>query len=45
MKKDNDTHIKIDVQLDENKIPEKITWSAPDGGVNKADAKALLMSL
>ena len=45
MKKDNDTHIKIDVQLDENKIPEKITWSAPDGGVNKADAQALLMSL
>ena len=45
MSKGKDTHIKIDVQLDENKIPEKIVWSAPDGGVNEEEAQALLMSL
>ena len=39
------TNISIEVQLDENKIPEKIVWSAPDGGVNEEEAQALLMSL
>ena len=28
MNKGKETHIKIDVQLDENKVPEKIVWSA-----------------
>ena len=44
MNKGKETHIKIDVQLDENKVPEKIVWSAPDGGVNDEEAQALLMS-
>ena len=39
------TNISIEVQLDENKIPEKIVWSAPDGGVNEEEAQALLMTL
>ena len=26
-------NINITVELDENKIPEKLIWSAPDGGV------------
>ena len=39
MSKGKDTHIKkIDVQLDENKIPEKIVWSAPDS-VNEEEAR------
>lgn len=33
------------VHLDENKIPEKIEWSAQDGDVNKVEAKAFLMSV
>ena len=33
------------VHLDENKIPEKIEWSAQDGGVSTAEAKAFLMSI
>jgi len=37
--------ISIDVGLDENKIPETIQWSAPDGGVSQADAKAMLLAL
>ena len=39
------TNISIEVQLDDNKIPKKIVWSAPDGGVNEEEAQALLMSL
>ena len=45
MSKGKETNIKIDIKLDENKIPEKIVWSAPDGGVNEEEAQALLMSL
>ena len=41
MKKSN---ISIEVTLDENKIPEKIFWSAPDGGIKRKECKALLMS-
>ena len=34
----------IEVTLDENKVPEKIFWSAPDGGINRKECKALLLS-
>ena len=37
--------ITIDVALDENKIPEKLHWSAPDGGVNNEESKAILLSV
>ena len=36
--------ITIDVSLDENKIPENISWSAPDGGVVNQEAKAMLLT-
>src|SRR5690625_7350244 len=39
------SEIKIEVALDENKIPEELRWSAPDGGVNNAEAKAMLLSV
>lgn len=45
MSKEKETNISIDVQLDENKVPEKIIWSAPDGGVHSEEAQALLMAL
>ena len=38
------TYIKINVALDENKVAEKIEWSAPDGGVENRDSKAMLLS-
>ena len=41
MKKSN---INIEVTLDENKVPEKIFWSALDGGINRKECKALLLS-
>ena len=31
--------IKIDVTVDENKVPEKIIWSAPDGGIENEEAQ------
>lgn len=39
------TQITIEVELDENHIPEKIGWSAPDGGVEYQEAKAALISV
>ncbi|MBL7472464.1 gliding motility protein GldC [Robertkochia sediminum] len=37
--------INITVGLDENRIPEKLKWSAEDGGVSNADTKAVLLSV
>lgn len=37
--------ITLDVWLDENQIPERIEWNAPDGGVFHADAKAAFLTL
>ena len=34
--------ISIEVTVDENNIPEKILWSAPDGGVDKEVTQAIL---
>jgi|TARA_B110000116_G_C16395283_1_gene384882 gliding motility-associated protein GldC len=45
MNKKSDASIEINVKLDENKIPEKINWSASDGGVENEEAKAFLMSI
>lgn len=39
------TQISFNIELDENKIPEKITWSANDGGVNNKDSKAIFISV
>lgn len=38
------TKITIDVNLDENNIPEQMHWTAPDGGVSEMDTKAMLLS-
>ena len=37
--------ISIEVGLDENKIPEKLHWSAPDGGVDRQETKAVMLSV
>ncbi|KQT20522.1 gliding motility protein GldC [Chryseobacterium sp. Leaf404] len=39
------TQITIDVELDENHVPENITWNAEDGGINKQDTKAFMISV
>ena len=37
--------ITLRVTTDENKIPEGITWSAEDGGVDHAETKAAFLSV
>ena len=39
------SEIKIIVELDENRVPEKLTWSAQDGGVEQEEAKAIMFSV
>ncbi|MCO6162312.1 MULTISPECIES: gliding motility protein GldC [Flavobacterium] len=39
------SEIKFLVELDENRIPEKLTWTAQDGGVEQEEAKAMMVSL
>lgn len=37
--------IKLQVELDENRVPEKLSWSAQDGGIDKEEAKAVMLSV
>lgn len=39
------SEIKIKVGLDENRVPEELTWSADDGAIDNMEAKALLLSV
>ncbi len=39
------SEIKIDIELDENRIPEQLKWTAKDGGVENEETKALLLSV
>jgi gliding motility-associated protein GldC len=39
------SEIKFIVELDENRVPEKLTWSAQDGGIENEQAKAMMLSI
>ena len=39
------SEIKFLVELDENRVPEKLTWTAQDGGVDTEEAKAMMLSI
>lgn len=39
------TQITINVELDENHVPEKMTWNAQDGGVENEETKAVMISV
>ena len=39
------SEIKFTVELDENKIPEKLIWDAKDGGISNEETKAFLISV
>ena len=36
--------IDIEVLTNENNLPEQINWSAKDGGVDKAQAEAMILA-
>ncbi len=39
------SEIKLQVGLDENRVPEELTWSAEDGGIDNETAKAMMLSV
>jgi len=45
MKKNNTSDINIHIELDENRVPESLSWTAKDGGVENEAAKAFLLSI
>ncbi|QFZ53786.1 gliding motility protein GldC [Oceanihabitans sp. IOP_32] len=45
MAKNQTSTIELQVELDENKIPEKLFWTAQDGDVTNEEAKAMMLSV
>ena len=43
--KNKKSKIEISVELDDNKIPEKIFWSANDAGIENSETKAAFLSV
>jgi gliding motility-associated protein GldC len=41
----NTSEIKFLVGLDENRVPEKLFWTAKDGGVELSEAKAIMLNV
>ncbi len=39
------SEISFNIELDENHIPEKLSWTAQDGGVENEETKAILVSI
>lgn len=39
------SEIKFFVELDDNKVPEKLSWTAEDGGIEIEDSKAIMLSI
>ncbi len=37
--------IELVVELDENRVPEKLSWTAQDGGIKNEEAKAMMLSV
>jgi gliding motility-associated protein GldC len=45
MKKSMTSKIELVVELDENRIPKKLNWTAQDGGITNEEAKAMMLSV
>lgn len=39
------SEIKLGIELDENQVPEKLSWTAADGGIETEEAKAFMLSV
>ncbi|KJD31038.1 gliding motility protein GldC [Tamlana nanhaiensis] len=37
--------IELSVELDENRVPEKLNWTAQDGGITNEEAKAMMLAV
>jgi len=45
MTKNTTSEIKFEIGLDENKVPESLSWTAQDGGIVNEEAKAIMLSI
>ena len=45
MPQNKNSKIELFIELDDNKVPEKLSWTAKDGGIINKDAKAILLSV
>ena len=39
------SEIKLSIELDENRVPEKLSFTATDGGVENQESKAMMLSV
>ena len=39
------SHVKFEISLDENRVPEEISWTAEDGGIENEASKAIMISV
>ena len=37
--------IELNVELDENRVPETLHWTAEDGGITNEEAKAMMLAV
>ncbi len=45
MSSKNTSEIKFLIGLDDNRVPEKLMWTAKDGGIELEEAKAIMLSI
>ena len=45
MAKTTTSKIELSVELDENRVPEKLHWTAHDGGITNEEAKAMMLAV
>ena len=45
MSNNTTSEIKFFVELDENRVPEKLLWTANEGGVALEEAKAVMLNI
>ena len=41
----HNSEVKFNIGLDENKVPEEISWTARDGGIDNESSKAVMFSV
>ena len=45
MAKNHTSKIELSVELDDNRVPEKLHWTAKDGGISNEEAKAMMLAV
>ena len=45
MSKSIKSKIELNVELDSNRVPEKLYWTAEDGGITNEEAKAMMLAV